>query len=87
MQFLASVYIQGTVPLTVNRLYSNSTSIGAGPGTSTFHVARSMPELWSSLCATVRPRVARAAISSTLEQKQSTLEAKSPHLALEGIES
>ena len=87
MQFLASVYIQGIVPLTVNRLCSNSTSIGAGPDTPTFAVARSMLELWSTLCATVRPRGARAAVLSTLEQKRSTIEAKTPHLALEDVES
>ena len=35
LQSLASVYIQGTIPLTVCRLCSNSTSIGAGPDPST----------------------------------------------------
>ena len=86
-QFLASVYIQGAVSLTVSQFSSNSTLIGGGPDPSTFLVARSMLELWSTLCATVRPRAARAATLSTLEQKRCTLEAKTPHLALEGVES
>ena len=37
---------------TVFTVCSNSTTIGAGPGLSTF---RSRPELWSTLCATVWP--------------------------------
>ena len=82
-----SVYIQWTVPLTVSQLCSNSTSIGAGPGPSTFPVILSMAELWSTLYATVLPRATRAASLSTLKQKQSRFEAKTPHLALEGIES
>ena len=55
-------------------------SIGAGPDPSTFPVSQ-------TLCATVRPSAARAAILSTLKQKRSMFEAKIPHLALEGVES
>ena len=87
VQFLASVYIQGTVPLTVSRLCCNSTSTGAGPDPSNFPVVRSMLELWSTLCAMVRPRAAHTTTLLTLEQKWSTFEAKMPHLALEGVES
>ena len=46
-----------------------------------------MWELWSTLSATVQPRAARDAILSALEQKRSMFEAKTPHLALEGVES
>ena len=79
-----SVYIQGTVPLTVHvsQLGSNSTLLGAGLDPSTFPVVHSMWELWSTLCATVQPRAVRAATLSTLEHKQSMFEAKTPHLAL-----
>ena len=40
VQFLVSVYIQGTVTLTISQLCSNSNSIGAGPDPSTFPVVR-----------------------------------------------
>ena len=66
---------------------SNSTTIGAGPDLSTFYLARSRPELCSIMCATVQSRAARAATLSTLERKRSSFEAKTPHLALEGVES
>ena len=59
--------------------------MGAGP--STFPAVRSMRELCSTVCATVRPRATRAATLSTLEQKRSMFEAKTPHPALEGVES
>ena len=60
---------------------------GAGPDPSTFPVVCSTPELWLTLRATVQPRAARAATLSTLEQKWSTFEAKTPCLAMEGVES
>ena len=45
-----------------------------------------MPELWPTLCATVWPRAARVDTSSTLDRKRSGFEAKSPRVALKGIE-
>ena len=65
---------------------SNSV-ISARPGISTFCFALSRPELWVSLCATVRQEADRAATSMTLERKQSGFEIKTPHLALESVES
>ena len=41
----------------------------------------------SIMCATVRSRAARAATLSSLERKRSSFEAKTPHLALKGVES
>ena len=69
VQFLTSVYIQGTVPLTVNRCCSYSTTIGTGPDTSAFRVARSKPELGPILCAAVRPRGSYAATFNTLSSE------------------
>ncbi len=66
---------------------SKSTTIGAGPDPSTFRLACLRPKLWLALCATVRSRAAHAATSSTLERKRSVFEAKTPHLALKGVES
>ena len=66
---------------------SNSATIGAGPDLSTFCLACSRPELCSIMCVTVQSRAARTATSSTLERKRSSFEAKTPHLALEGVES
>ena len=65
----------------------NCTTIGAEPDLSTFRLARSRPELWSTLCVTVLPNAARATTLSTLERKRSTFEVKMPHLALEGVEA
>ena len=56
-------------------------------GRATSFVACSMPELLLILHAMVQPRAAHDATLSTLEQKRSTLEAKTPHLALEGVRS
>ena len=61
--------------------------IGAGPHVSTFRLACSMPELWLTLCATVRPRAARADTSWTIDRKRSGFEAKTLCVALKGIES
>ena len=66
---------------------SISTSIGAGSDPSTFPIVRSMPDLWLTLCTTVRLRAARSASLSTLEQILSEFEAKTPHLAMEVVES
>jgi hypothetical protein len=68
--------------MTVYKVCSNSATIGAGPGLSTFRLARSRPELWASLCATVQKEADRAATSTTLERKRSGFEVKTPHLAL-----
>ena len=65
---------------------SNSATIGAGPGLSTFRLARWSPELQASLCATVRQEADCAAASATLERKQSSFEVKTPHLAVESVE-
>ena len=45
------------------------------------------PTVCSIMCATVQSKAARAATLSTLERKRSSFEAKTPHLALEGVES
>ena len=87
VQFLASVYVQGTVPLTVNTPCSYSTRNGAGPGLRISRAALSMPELWGGLCTAVQSSVAHPATLSILELKQSRLKVKAPHLALESIES
>ena len=63
---------------------SKSTTIGAGPDPSIFCLAYSRPKLWLAMCAMVP---AHAATSSTLERKRSGFEAKTPHLALKGVES
>ena len=65
-QSTISVCIQGTVPLTISQLCSNSTSIGAGPDPSTFPIVRSMLELWSTLSAKGKPRAAHTSTLSTL---------------------
>ena len=45
------------------------------------------PTVCSIMCATVQSRAARAATLSTVKRKRSSFEAKTPHLALEGVES
>ena len=87
LKLLASVFVELKHYATVFMFCSNPTPIGAGPDVSIFRLARSRPELWSIMCATVRSRAARAAPWSSLERKQSSFEAKMPHLALEGVES
>ena len=87
LKILASVFAELKHYATVFMVCSNPTTIGTGPDVSTFHSAHSRPELWSIMCATVRSRAARAATLSSLERKQSSFEAKTPHLALKGVES
>ena len=87
LKILASVFAELKHYVAVFMVCSNSTTIGAGPDLSTFRLARSRPELCSIMCATVRSRSARAATLSSLERKRSSFEAKTPHLALKGVES
>ena len=65
---------------------SNSTMIGARPHISTFHLACSLPELWQTLRAAVRPTAARAG-ALTLDQKRSGSEAIMLRVALEDVKS
>ena len=61
--------------------------IGAGPHVSTFRLACLMPKLWPTLCAMVQPGAACTGTSLTLDRKRSSFEAKTLHVALNGVES
>ena len=86
-EFFTSVCVKFSTYETVYKVCSNSTTIEVGPQISTFRVAHSRPELWSTLCTKVHSRAVQDSISSALKRKPSTPGIKTLCMSFQCIEN
>ena len=82
-EILMSVCAKFSTYEAVYKVCSNSTMIEVGSHISTFCVACSRPELWSTLCMKVRSRAIQDSTSSVLERKPSSPGTKTLRVSLQ----